>query len=62
METMNNYHTYFVSYVETKDGVMKFDNGVFGTDSSGVQLAKDSIRFVEQECPGAVLLNISKLD
>ena len=60
---MDNYHTYFVAYVIYADnGTLKFYNGVFGTESSGVQLARDAMHFVEQECPGAAVISISKLD
>ena len=59
---MTNYHTYFVSYVLTENNNIKLMTGVFGTESSGVQLARDAIQFVDQECPGATLISISKLD
>ena len=60
---MDNYHTYFVAYViYADDGTFKVNNGVFATCSTGVQLARDAVHFVDKEAPGATLISISKLD
>lgn len=60
---MSNYHTYFVACaIYCDNGEIKFYNGVFGTESTGVQLGRDAVHFVNQEWPGATLISISKLD
>lgn len=60
---MDTYHMYFVAYIIYADnGTLKFGNGVFGSESTGVQLGRDAIHFVDQEAPGATLISISKLD
>lgn len=55
--------TYFIaSVLKTKDGDTKYYNNVFMTDSIGVGLARDVLRFIAQARPGAVPISISKLD
>ena len=59
---MKDYHTYFVASMLTENNEVKIYNDVFGTCSKNLELARDVMRFIEQQHPGAMTISISKLD